>query len=430
MRLLNTPERPKGRWFPTDKPERAEIDAFGHRVLLDVNTLAAAVPPAGEEGESFGEAVKPQFMPHARTPVKRLVLNVTHACNLACRYCFAADYERLPSMTVDTARRAIDGLFAPQHDLMISFFGGEPLMAWDVVNSVMDYAESLAAARRVRAGFHITTNGVLLTEEKVAALAQRNCSLLVSLDGAADLHNTARPAKDTHIDSHAAVMRALAVLHTGGLSRRVTARATYAMPAPRLAERLAFFTDLQERGLVAGFSIEPAVMAEGCSGRAEDAFDAASIEHEYAEAARSYLDHLRNGRPPNFFHFRKILSRLVHRRIAGSECGAGCGYLTIGPDGGVFACHREAGTRVGHVDTGIDEGLRAPWCDNRLYRCAECRSCWARHVCGGGCRQILAERGCALTEAYGPRCLVMKTIIRACLWIMAEAGPALLRRVT
>jgi len=388
-----------------------------------VNTLAAVEIEADESPDGFGRAVKPQFRLRPRPAVGRLVLNVTHACNLACGYCFAAGYASLPAMASEVACRAVGRLFEPGRDLAVSFFGGEPLLAWETVTAAMDHAERLARARGVRASFHITTNATLLDAEKAVALRRRRCSLLVSLDGPADLHNAARPAKDPRLDSHAATMAALGRLKALGMAHRVTARATYPMHAPRLVERLAFLAALQDKGTIAGFSIEPAVMTEGCGGRGETEYDADALRCEYHEAAGFFVRRVREGKRTNFFHFRKILSRLLHRRITGSECGAGVGYLAVGPDGTLYACHREAGTRIGHLETGVDEERRCAWLDNRLYTRPACRACWARHLCGGGCRQIAAEQGRPLTEIFPPRCFVMRTIVRECLWILAEVGP-------
>jgi len=428
MRPLNVEAPRRGRWLPIEAPETKVLHLYGRRVVLDVNTLAVAELDAAEAPDDFGAAVKPQFPLRPRAAVGRLVLNVTHACNLACGYCFAARYRSAPAMAPEVACGAIERLFDPRRDLAISFFGGEPLLAWRTVAAAMDHAERLARARGVRASFHITTNATLLDAAKAGALRRRNCSLLVSLDGPADLHNAARPARDPRLDSHAATMAALGRMKALGMARRVTARATYPMDAPRLVERLAFLAALQDEGTIAGFSIEPAVMAEGCGGRGGEEYDADALRREYHDAARLFVRRLREGRRTNFFHFRKLLSRLLHRQVTGSECGAGVGYLAVGPDGTLYACHREAGTRIGHLETGVDEERRCAWLDNRLYTRPACRACWARHLCGGGCRQIAAEQGRPLTEIFPPRCFVMRTIVRECLWILAEVGPAALRR--
>jgi uncharacterized protein len=453
MRELNPAVGPsKLPLFSLAYPDVRVFEVHGKRIAFDCNSLAAGLLAGREQLDNWGQRAKPQFRGLPDCRVRKLVLNVTHACNLACRYCFVrkgtgAEGDRSPRAVVPRsgtlARRrhekapvpllppgptmppqmaveAVNRLFDAQTDINLAFFGGEPLLAWDTVVAAMSHAESLARARKVKASFHITTNATLLDEAKAAELKRRNCSLLVSMDGPPGIHNAWRPAKNPKMDSHAATLAALKLLHSAGLSGRVSIRATYPMEDPSLMERLRYFAGLQDGGLVGGFSVEPAIMTEGCARAGKQDFDLDELQDEYHRAAVWYLGRLRKGKPTGFFHFRKLLQRLTKRELSASECGAGCGYLTVGPDGSIFACHREAGTLVGRLDVGVDEELRFPWRDNRLYGKPLCVRCWARYVCGGGCRQIAAERGEPLTSSYPQRCALMQTIIRECLWILAE----------
>ena len=137
----------------------------------------------------------------------------------------------------------------------------------------------------------------------------------------------------------------------------------------------------------------------------------------------------RAGRPPGFFHFLKLLHRILYARHAGTECGAGVGYVTVAPDGTLYACHRESGTRIGHVDSGFDEEARAPWCDNRVYSRNGCMKCWARHLCGGGCRQARLELTGSLHAAVPEQCFLMRIMIKECLWILTQLTPNQISKV-
>jgi uncharacterized protein len=441
------------------EPDVWFFEHYGERIVLDANSLCAARldegsfgrlkklsdaagghlararrTPEGVSGPLFSRS-KPQFTLARSTPVRRVVLNVTHGCNLECVYCFrrkeAQDGDGMDCMdAVDgmdksnarmTFKTAMKGvrLIAPGYDVDVAFFGGEPLLEWELIQRVMEESRRVAMQRRARAKFHITTNAVLLDAEKAEYLSGRNCSLLVSLDGPEAIHDAVRPARGGG-GSFAATMRGLEAAARTPLGRRTMARATFMDSEPRLVERLEFLAGLHEAGLINGYSVEPAVLAEGCV-RRERGLDRRRIAEEYHAAAEWYVERARRGRPAGFFHFRKLTERLRRCRHSGTECGAGNGYVTVAPDGTIHACHRE-GTAIGHVESGIDEERRSAWGDNRLYTHEECMRCWGRYLCGGGCRQARLELGGDTRARTPDLCFLKRTMLKECLWIAARTG--------
>jgi len=459
MRILNLKLVPSVPTIPAGEPDVRFFEIHGERLAFDANSLCllhvgeklfAELRDLGQRSTRQSalrnrQAVpafrgllfsrdKPQFrLAPASGKIRRLVLNVTHACNLACKYCFAGGHHEEPTMSLDTAMRGI-ALTDPRAPVDIAFFGGEPLLAWGLVRRVMHEASRLARKRGVSARFHITTNGTLLDEEKLRFLKDRPCSLLVSLDGPKDIHDAARPFRVSNVShlsqqsSFDAVMTALQTAAKLGMRRRIMARATFMAADARLVERLDFFSEIQDAGLIGGYSIEPAVMNEGCARRGNEAFDRAALAAEYHAAAEWFVQKIRRKRSASFFHFRKLLERIVLAKHAGSECGAGNGYVTVVPDGTIHACHRE-GTPVGRVDYGIDEELRAPWRDNRAYARDACRRCWARYLCGGGCRQARLELGGDLDAPVPGRCFIQRTLLRECFWILSQLSRNEIERV-
>jgi len=436
FRLLNLGLRPRVRTLPAARADVSVFDLYGRHVAFDANslcavevdgTLARSLRAAADAARADPEAVpfrgllfsrdRPQFPLVRPGRVRRVVLNVTHDCNLACAYCFA----RKKSEMSDRSDLS---------DMPFSV-ASEPLLGWELIRRVMAEAQALGRKRGVPVKFHVTTNGLLLDEEKIAFLSRRRCSVLVSLDGPEDLHNAARPARARGVNSFRRTMDALHRARRSPLARRVMARATFTADRPALRRRLEFFGNLLDDGLIRGFSVEPAVLAEGCAARAakSDGSDASDLSDEYHAAAEWFVGRVKSGLRPGFFHFVKLLGRLAYARHAGAECGAGFGYVTVGPDGTLYACHREGGTRIGHVATGFDEEARAPWCDNRVYLRTGCSACWARYLCGGGCRQAALELAGNLNAAPRERCVITRTMLRECLWIMTQLTREELGRV-
>ena len=407
---------------PQDKKDIILFNIRGVKVAYDCNEMS--LYHVGEGENSIGSEIgtsKPQVPLFCDTQCSYLVLNVVHSCNLACKYCFASVYNRTPKMSPDLARECISKLFHPRKNIKVGFFGGEPLMAWDTIVAAVEYAKFMAKARKVSCSFHVTTNATLITDEIAKYIADHNFSVLVSLDGTSDVHNEYRPMKNGQ-DSYKAVMQGMELLKKHGVSR-VTIRSTFTPERIELLERAQHFQELVDAGYAKAYSIEPVCGSEGCSPLGNHSFSKEVLQEEFSKLSTWYLEHLNQGRILPYFYYRKLLEHLMLRKPQCTECGAGKGYLTVNPLGDILACHRESGTKIGHVRLGIDEELRLPWMENRIFRSKECMSCWARYICGGGCRQIKAEAGFDFSTPSAERCKVMEVLAMECLWLAASMPP-------
>lgn len=370
--------------------------------------------------------IAPTYPCPTTAPVRKVVLNVTHNCNLACKYCFAAGYVQQPPMPLETALKALE-LFEPEQAIDIAFFGGEPLLEWGLMTAVAERALLLARKRHVACKLHVTTNGTLIDQFKATALKRYGFSVLVSLDGPEDIHNASRPAKKGN--SWKQTIEGLTQLKAAGMGARVMIRATFAESKPRLVDRLKFFADLHDRGFIVGSSIEPAILSEGCGATPTAKADRQTLAREWHEAAEWYVRRIKSGKPFSFFYFRKIGERILNCQHMGNECGAGRSYLTVGPDGKLYACHREEGTEIGDIDTGFDAVKRLPWWTTRLEMHAECQKCWARNICGGGCPQARIAIGGHINAITPELCAAKKTIFKQAFWILSKLTSEEARRV-
>ena len=439
-RILNAEIHCRVPTRPTAAPDVHLWNLRGHWVALDANSLvaigmaddaAAMFQSTGGEtfawGGMFCSTGKPQFSLRGNTTCLKLVLNLTNRCNLDCRYCFVHDavrrgYAKEQDLPIEAGVRAL-GLLPG--DVNVSFFGGEPLLNWETLVGVTEAAGDLAVQRNKASRFHVTTNATLVDDDRADYLKRAGFSVLVSIDGPEAVHNAQRPAAEGN--SHEQTMLGLCALKKAGVS--AYARATFDDPDTDLAALLGYFRDLRDDGLITGVSIEPAVLTEGCgtSDLADDAVD--RLAARYHEAAEWYAEELQRDKPPlDFAPFRKRLQRLLRPHHVASECGAGVGYLTVNPDGAIHSCHKGE-CQIGHVDTGVDEHLRTPWRDNRFYARAECVSCWARHLCGGGCRHHRLTLTGELLGSTPAVCRVRRDMLKECLWILAEVGPERLKEV-
>ena len=279
--------------------------------------------------------------------------------------------------------------------------------------------------------FHVTTNAILLDDERIRFLDEHGFSMIVSMDGPEDIHNRLRPAKDPKVNSHAATLANLRKLKaTRNLKNRTTLRSTYTGLGSDLVRRLEFLNGLVWDGCASHASVEPCSLNETACLKLPDGHPLAiTSEHfdglrkEYHDAAEWFVAQVRAGRNPRFHHFMKPLERLLYTIHSPTECGAACGYLGVDPSGTIYGCHRESKSVLGHLDTGIDEEARAKWKDNRFYTRPACVACDIKHACGGGCRLDSLERHGDIHRPDEVGCFFKRRMFEEALWILCELGP-------
>lgn len=344
------------------------------------------------EQETAEKIVSPPAPPKLFTAIRpsRIVLVVSEACNLRCEYCYVDDQGRLsPAVMSDQdVCRAID--LCGGKPMAFSFFGGEPLTAWDRIEWAVERALAKAAyLGHDSVKFHVTTNATLLTPERAAYLSKHKFSVLVSLDGPQDLHDRYRRTAGGGA-TYESVIEGLGMLKDAGV-KSVTLRSTFVPDCIEIVKRLEHLNDLCDQGYAGGVAVEPAV---GCTdspcykkstGYADDVLTAA-----FDEGTRWCIARARAGKRARWGLLTKAVDRVLDRKPAFTECGAGKGYAAVRPNGEIHSCHKCV-AEIGKLETGIEPGLVQPWIENRLIEWPQCRSCWARFICGGPCRAEAVE---------------------------------------
>ncbi len=375
----------------------------------------------------FTQAIRPAEDGSVLT-LKSLCLNVAHECNFACTYCFAhgGDYHgEVTLMTQEVARAGIDFLVresGSHRNVEVDFFGGEPLMNWDVVVVTMTYARSTYSAKKWR--FTLTTNGSLLRDDMFPVLEENDVSVVLSLDGGRMVNDANRVFKKGHGTFDTIVERIRHFTRTrdeGGYF----VRGTYARNTLAFAESVRDLHDLGFKYI----SMEPVVLSAD-SALALQASDLPAIRAQYEELIAYFLSELGSGTGFDFFHFKLDLEAgpCLSKRIYG--CGAGVEYMAVAPDGHIFPCHQFDGAqeyRMGNV-------LVYPFLErpdlvaefahaNFLFAKEECGSCWARFYCSGGCLANNYATTGALLKPYALGCAIQKERIEAALVVQAVESP-------
>ncbi|MEG1395713.1 MAG: thioether cross-link-forming SCIFF peptide maturase [Oscillospiraceae bacterium] len=320
------------------------------------------------------------------SPIKALCLHVSHDCNLRCRYCFAStgDFGTGHRLTMDfeTAKRAIDFVIeksGSRRNIEVDFFGGEPLMAMDTVKKTVAYARSIEEEHGKCFRFTITTNGVLLDDENIAYINKEMSNAVLSLDG--------RPAVNDHMrktingkGSYDIIVPKFKQLVDGRGDKDYYLRGTFTHNNLDFAADVTHVASLGFRNI----SVEPVVSEPECSWALQDD-DIPTILAEYEKLA----EELKGRDDINFFHFNVDLAQgpCVIKRMRG--CGAGCEYVAVTPEGDLYPCHQFVGNaeyKLGNVFEGtFDHALSDKFAELNIYTREDCKTCWARFYCSGGC---------------------------------------------
>ncbi len=319
-------------------------------------------------------------------PIKALCLHVSHDCNLRCKYCFAStgDFGTGRRMTMDfeTAKAAIDFVVAKsgkRRNLEVDFFGGEPLMAMETVKKTVEYARSIEAAAGKNFRFTITTNGVLLDDENIEYINREMSNAVLSLDGRPEINDRMRPTANQK-GSYDVIVPKFKKLVEGRGTKDYYLRGTFTR------DNIDFGADVMHIASE-GFrniSVEPVV------GTADDPY---ALQEEHLPAIMAeyerLAEELRAHPEINFFHFNVDLAQgpCVIKRVRG--CGAGCEYVAITPEGDIYPCHQFVGNeeyRIGNLfDGSFDTEVSKRFAGLNIYTREDCKSCWARFYCSGGC---------------------------------------------
>ena len=318
-------------------------------------------------------------------PIKALCLHVSHDCNLRCQYCFASTGDfgtGRKIMDIETAKRAIDFVIqrsGSRRNIEVDYFGGEPLMAMDTVKATVAYARSIEKKAGKCFRFTITTNGVLLDDENIDYINREMSNAVLSLDGRPQVNDRMRKTVNGK-GSYEVIVPKFQKLVAGRGTKDYYLRGTFTHYNLDFAEDVMHMADLGFRNV----SVEPVVGEETCGYALKDE-DLPVVLEQYEKLAEKLKDRT----DVNFFHFNVDLAQgpCVIKRLRG--CGAGCEYVAVTPEGDIYPCHQFVGNpayKIGSLSDGsFDMELSHRFSCLNIYTREECRDCWARFYCSGGC---------------------------------------------
>ncbi len=321
--------------------------------------------------------------------VKALCLHVAHTCNLNCAYCFASQgkyHGDRAIMSFAVGKAALDFLVAhsgTRRNLEVDFFGGEPLMNFDVVKELVAYARSIEKACGKNFRFTLTTNGMLIDDDVIDFANREMSNVVLSLDGRREIHDRYRVdyAGNGSYDRIVPKFQKLVAARGG---KNYYMRGTFTHQNPD------FLKDIQQM-LDLGFnelSMEPVVCAPGDASELTEA-DKPIVMEQYEKLAELMLERERAGKPFTFYHYMIDLTGgpCIYKRISG--CGSGTEYMAVTPWGDLYPCHQFVGDekfKLGSVFDGVtNTAVQDEFASCNVYARPECRDCWARLYCSGGC---------------------------------------------
>lgn len=409
---------------------KSELDvAADLRKKYSVEAIAEAIAECREleqAGVLFTEDIYEKAITDfkaRKTVVKALCLHIAHDCNLACRYCFAEEGEyhgRRALMSFEVGKKALDFLIANSGDrrnLEVDFFGGEPLMNWQVVKDLVKYGREQEKLHNKNFRFTLTTNGVLLNDEIMEFCNREMANVVLSIDGRREVHDRMRPFRKGQ-GSYDMVLPKFKKFADSRNQEKYYVRGTFTR------HNLDFSNDvlhLADEGFKQ-VSVEP-VVAPDSEEYALREEDIPVICQEYDKLAAEMVKREKEGRGFTFFHYMIDLTGgpCVYKRLSG--CGSGTEYLAVTPWGDLYPCHQFVGIDqylMGNVDQGITkpEIVDEFKCCN-VYTKEKCRDCFAKFYCSGGCAANSYNFHGTLQDAYDIGCELQRKRVECAIMIKA-----------
>ncbi len=386
--------------------------------------LAGEIYELRDSGQLFTEDIYEKSIDtfkNRQTVVKALCLHIAHDCNLKCQYCFAGEGEyhgRRALMSFEVGKKALDFLVAnsgSRVNLEVDFFGGEPLMNWQVVKDLVSYGRSLEKTHNKKFRFTLTTNGVLLNDEILEFVNREMANLVLSIDGRKEVHDGMRPMAGGQ-GSYDLILPKLIKAAESRNQTNYYVRGTFTRYNKDFAADILHLADLGFKQI----SVEPVVAPkdEPYALREEDIPE---LLEEYDKLAAEIIKRHKEGKDFNFFHFMIDLEGgpCVYKRLSG--CGSGTEYLAVTPWGDFYPCHQFVGNEdflMGNVDEGIVRtDIRDEFKECNVYSKEKCRKCFAKFYCSGGCAANSYNFHGNIHDAYDIGCELQKKRIECAIML-------------
>lgn len=380
-----------------------------------------------EAGQLFTEDVYKDVVidfKKRKTVVKALCLHIAHDCNLACQYCFADEgsYNGHPRelMSYEVGKQALDFLIensGNRVNLEVDFFGGEPLMNFDVVKKLVEYGRMREKEAGKNFRFTLTTNGVLLNDEIIEFCNKEISNVVLSLDGRKEIHDLMRPTRNGKGSYDVIVDKFKNFVEKRG-DKSYYVRGTFTRNNLDFTEDFKHMVDLGFKEI----SIEPVVSPDDCPYAIREE-DIDQICQEYDKLALDIIERHKCGKPITFFHYMLDLNGgpCVYKRLSG--CGSGTEYLAVTPQGELYPCHQFVGIdgfKLGDVYNGIEKKeLVEEFKLCNVYAKDKCKDCFARFYCSGGCAANAYQFHGSILDAYDIGCKLQQKRVECAIMIKA-----------
>ena len=360
--------------------------------------------------------------------VKALCLHIAHTCNLNCSYCFASQgkyHGERALMSFDVGKRALDFLVensGSRRNLEVDFFGGEPLMNFDVVKQLVEYARSIEKQAGKNFRFTLTTNGMLIDDDVIDFANREMSNVVLSLDGRKEVHDRYR-VDYAGKGSWETIVPKFQKLVEARKGKGYYMRGTFTHANPDFLEDIKVMLDLGFSEL----SMEPVVTGAGDPAALTEQ-DKPTVFEQYEQLAELMLKRDDEGKPFTFYHYMIDLKGgpCIYKRISG--CGSGTEYMAVTPWGDLYPCHQFVGQpewQMGNVLTGeYDLEQKARFAKATVYQKESCRSCWAKFYCSGGCNANNLQYAGDILRAHTLSCELEKKRLECALMIKAALGTA------
>ena len=371
--------------------------------------------------EDTFEPMASTFKERSGNVVKALCLHVAHTCNLNCSYCFASQgkyHGERALMSFEVGKRALDFLIensGTRRNLEVDFFGGEPLMNWQVVKDLVKYARSVEKDHGKNFRFTLTTNGMLIDDDVIEFANKEMSNVVLSLDGRKEIHDATRVDYAGN-GSYEKIVPKFQKLVESRNGQGYYMRGTFTHANPDFTKDVFHMADLGFTEL----SMEPVVSAAD-DPAALTPEDLEVVKEQYEILAKEMIQRKQEGRGFTFYHYMLDLTEgpCIYKRISG--CGSGTEYMAVTPWGDLYPCHQFVGDdqyKLGDIWNGVtNDDLREEFRSCNAYARPECADCWAKLYCSGGCAANAYHASGSIRGIYEPGCELFRKRIECAIMI-------------